>query len=243
MFTFYLYPEQALQYRNEYKFICDNTQMIQIEDSIRTLCFRDPHSGKDGKYCIRSLYYDTSDDKYYFQTKNGEDSRYKYRIRIYNRSDGHISLERKESLHGKKRKVTQCLSRDEYDRVFISGPDQSLYGPGPLLNEFISENNLYLLEPRVIIEYSRTPYIFPIGNVRITFDRHLLAAFPQDIFAENLSGINILEEPLGILEVKYDDLLPGSIQNALSYFNLMPATFSKYTRAREALAGYLGELS
>ena len=94
----------------------------------------------------------------------------------------------------------------------------------------------------MIIEYERTPYVYPIGNVRITFDRRLKSARPVDLFDGFSPGMDVLKNGAGILEVKYDDVLPGAISDALHSFDLYPETFSKYSFAREALAGQIGDL-
>ena len=40
----------------------------------------------------------------------------------------------------------------------------------PLLNRFLVLHYTQLLHPAVIVDYMRTPFLFPEGNVRVTFD-------------------------------------------------------------------------
>lgn len=49
------------KYRNELKYVCLESELIQITKRIETFCRLDPHVGKKGIYRIRSIYFD---DKY-----------------------------------------------------------------------------------------------------------------------------------------------------------------------------------
>ena len=98
----------------------------------------------------------------------------------------------------------------------------------------------YSLKPVTIIEYLRVPYVYPVGNVRITFDRNILASDSTDLFADNLTGSEVLFDGSGILEVKYDDVLPGAISRIFSAYDLQAGSFSKYVRAMDALSGIYG---
>ncbi len=209
-----------------------------IEDKIRAICMPDSHAGPDGLYLIRSLYFDSPDNMFYAQTRNGLDHRYKYRIRIYDKSDSRITLERKESLHGKKHKDISVIPGDLLEAV-LEGRD---YGSeDDLVSRFFLDRKLFLLEPRVIIEYSRAPYVYSIGNVRITFDKSIFASDSFDLFKNDLTGIDVLPGGHGILEVKYDDVLPGAIKKMFNSYDLQAVSFSKYVRAVDAMNGIVGE--
>lgn len=226
-----------MEYRNELKFVCDLSKLKLIEKAVGLVCFPDPHAGSDGRYIIRSMYFDSPDNMYYFHTKNGLDHRNKYRIRIYNGSDGYISLECKESLHGKKHKDIQQISKNFYENILDGVYDYS--GKG-LLERFSIDCNRFLLKPVTIIEYNRVPYVYPIGNVRITIDTAIIASSMNDLFSDQLCGVNVLPGSYGVLEVKYDDVLPGAITHVLSGYDLQVSSFSKYVKARDALWGNVG---
>ena len=212
--------------------------MMRVEDCVRALCFPDPHAGPDGSYTIRSLYLDSPGRLYYLQTRNGEDKRLKYRIRIYNGSDSRIALERKESLHGKKSKAVSVISREVCDSI-LSGKEFDPADDDLMI--YAADRAKNLLAPSAVIEYIRDAYVHPVGNVRITFDRRILASSSEDLFAESLAGTDVLRDGSGILEVKYDDVLPGAIGRMLRPFDLQPVSFSKYVGSIDAINGNMGD--
>ena len=61
----------------------------------------DPHTNKERKYNIRSLYFDDYYNSCFYENENGTDPREKLRIRIYNCSSERITLECKRKEHGK----------------------------------------------------------------------------------------------------------------------------------------------
>lgn len=211
-----------------------------METKVRALCRLDTHAAAAGSYPIRSLYFDTVDDLCYQENLAGADHRRKYRIRIYDAHRDQIQLECKSTLHDRKRKETCALSREQYDMLVGNIPAYQLPNfrntelPA-LLKRFLTEQRTELLQPKVIVEYNRTPYVFPAGNVRITFDRTIRSS-PQ--IAEFLGTCriyrSILPPDIHILEVKYDRMLPGAILDLLTGGqDLSRTSFSKYALCRK----------
>ena len=46
-------------------------------------------------------------------------------------------------------------------------------GTPPLLNKLVMLMKTTLMQPKVIVEYDRVPYIYPLGNVRVTLDENI----------------------------------------------------------------------
>ena len=89
------------------------------------------------------------------------------------------------------------------------------------------------LRPKVIVEYDRNAYVYPPGNVRITFDRNVRAGWDMNHFLQKREqNYHYLEEGR-IVEVKYDELLPGFIERMLETGNMQQISFSKYCLCRE----------
>ena len=89
-------------------------------------------------------------------------------------------------------------------------------------------------QEKVIVDYERTVYVCPIGNVRVTFDRNISSSTDFKHFGEK----NIAKRPImpcghHILEVKYDELLPDYIYKSLEIEALQRTTFSKYYLCRK----------
>ncbi len=221
-------------YRHELKFLCEERQLYFMEQKLRHICRRDIHAGESGVYSIKSLYFDTVDDKCYHENQAGVDDRKKYRIRIYNNNVDVIKLECKYSKRGMKAKESCEISRQQCD-CLTRNPLWTWGGQQGLLGRFLTERNIELLMPKVIVEYRRTPYVFPAGNVRITFDRGIRSSCQVTGFpGQDRAYRSILPENVHILEVKYDEGLPAAILELLAAGQeLRRISFSKYALCRE----------
>ena len=90
--------------------------------------------------------------------------------------------------------------------------------------------------PKVLIEYDRIAYLYPVSDVRITFDKNLRAAVnPYGICEEKPFYVPLMEPDRGILEVKYNDYLPDVIKQIINIKNLEVTSFSKYGVGRDVL--------
>lgn len=99
----------------------------------------------------------------------------------------------------------------------------------------IVQEHLQFLHPAVIVEYERTAFTYPIGNVRITFDRNISAiADPLGFFSAQNARIPVLPTHEHVLEVKYDELLPDHIAQLLELDTLTQTACSKYFLCRQA---------
>jgi len=204
---------EGLQLRHELKYYIDPTQYHILRSRISALLSQDPHAGPDGRYHIRSLYFDDFKNTALFEKQAGIPRRKKYRMRIYDYSDAVIKLEKKIKLDQYIGKESTQITRQEADRIlavdvaFLAGSDKRL------LRAFYIESRRNLLRPNVIVDYYREAYIHPMGNVRITFDIGLhtgldcVALFDREFFT-----MGAIEEPGAILEIKYDNFLPQAIR-------------------------------
>ena len=224
-------------YRSELKFLCSVTELKKIEAAISMVCFLDSHGDSEGNYSIRSLYYDTTDDKCYYECKAGLDYRKKYRIRIYDESTDYIRLECKIGLHGKKRKESEVLSKETFEKI-VGNSYAVFKHTGSVLDEFILSQKRGLV-PRVVVGYKRTAYVYPAGNVRITFDRDISAIPPEMFLDKACKGIYVLKPSIGVLEVKFDEFLPPLLMDILRGFNLKQSSFSKYVYCVDAMSGMI----
>lgn len=219
-------------YRHELKFICSQSDLLLLENQIRFICPIDAYAGPSNSYNIRSIYFDSMDNEAYYENENGDNDRSKYRIRIYDYSDKIIKLEQKSSHNGLKHKISCTLTREQCDSILIGdevipGKDQSL------LSSFLAQRRIQPLLPKVTVDYNRTPYVHPIGNVRITFDRNIRSSSYIDLFQKDIPSRPILPLGAGLLEVKYDEVLPGAILEVLREgHELHRTTFSKYYLCR-----------
>ena len=84
--------DREKKYRHEQKYCCTKGQFEVIRNTIKGMMGKDVHANGDGKYQIRSLYFDDLWDSCFRENEDGSNPREKFRIRIYDRSAGRISL-------------------------------------------------------------------------------------------------------------------------------------------------------
>ena len=225
-------------YRHELKFLCSVGQKAILRPRLMGLMKPDAHAGPSGRYRVRSLYFDSGHSGY-LANENGDEPREKYRIRIYNGSAERIRLERKEKRRGLTRKTSCALSREQCLCLMKGEAPPPKDGDPWLLKNLCALIATGGMAPSVIVEYDRTPYVYPLGNVRITFDENICASDCVSAFLEpELPRRPILAPGRLVLEVKYDELLPDYIHQALQTENLRRTAFSKfYLCARYNLNG------
>lgn len=202
-------------YRHELKFICTQPMMYIAEDRLRHICRPDRHGGADGSYRVRSLYFDTPDDRCFQDNLAGTDRRGKYRVRIYNGLAGFIRLECKHSRRGLKLKESCRITEDQCRRLMAGGMVRDAGTDQGLLVRFLVDRSMKLLMPKVIVEYVRTPWVCSAGNVRITFDRRISSSPDIGRFLEEGAAYrSVMPQGMHIMEVKYDKVLPGAVAAA-----------------------------
>lgn len=224
-------------YRNEWKYVCHEADIISICERLRGILDFDEH-GNNGSYSIHSLYFDDYADTCALETEAGVGSRYKYRIRYYGDDPQFLRLERKEKLYGRCYKKSCRLSVEEYRYIINGEYDKLLYETeNPVLQQFLICAMTRRFVPKVIIDYERTAFVEPITNIRITADRNISASYQVDEF---LTGdylkVPILEKNRHVLEVKFDYILPRAVRNVITKQNMIQTSFSKYYLGRKRLS-------
>lgn len=235
MRNLHLHPEDIHRekFRNELKYICSEGELIQIHSRVQMLCYADAHVGPEGIYNIRSIYFDDLQNRYFFENENGTDPREKFRIRTYNASDSRITLECKKKERSMTHKDSCQLSKEQYQKI-LDGSLSASDVNSTLLEKFYLIQEQRHLQPKVIVAYERTPFVYTFGNVRITFDRNIGSSTDISAFFDPYLPVRPIL-PLGknILEVKYDELLPNFLYDAMSLGSLRQTTFSKYYLCRK----------
>ena len=221
--------ENTARLRHEFKYLCTETTLSIVQSRVARMMQLDAHASEQATYDIRSLYFDDIYGSCYRDNENGTDPREKFRIRIYNGNADRISLELKQKVRGKTRKLSCPITQEQCILLIHGEPLPSSAAYPPLLRKFLIQTRTRLLKPSVIVEYSRMPYIYRNGNVRVTLDRNISASMSFEHFLEHeISKRPITEAGTHILEVKYDEFLPDPIHNALQVDNLQYTSFSKY---------------
>lgn len=193
----------------------------------------DKHAGADGKYVIRSTYFDNFANKVLNEKKEGYINRDKYRVRIYGQSSAIINLEHKSKRNNLTFKTKCAISQAEYEKMRLGDISWMEEDERGLLRDLYQEMSYRQLRPTTVVDYVREAYIYPFGNVRVTFDSKVQSSLRNtDMFNPNLPMVDVLEQNLVILEVKYDDYLPDIIKYLLQSVDTRAEAYSKYQLSR-----------
>ena len=213
-------------YRHEYKYFISDAAAYLLKRRLPHIMKPDPHCGGAGGYTIRSLYFDDFTGSAFQDKVAGVRERTKYRIRYYNYDDSAIKLERKEKLGGLTRKLSQDITREEalaLERCRVPADVQGLMG------ELRRGCRFDGLRPRVLVDYDRAPFVCADGNTRITLDENLRTRpYCAGLFASHCAMQPVLAPDQVILEVKFDDFLPGYLSEALEDIPKISIAVSKY---------------
>ena len=223
----------SMKYRHEYKYPVSDLEAAVLKERLKGIMISDPHSGSTGAYIISSLYFDDYYHSCYYENENGTDPREKFRIRIYNNSSDVINLECKRKEHSKTLKTSCRLSKEQVENILHSIPLKCDEETDPLLHKFIELQNTKGLKPKVIVEYKRMPFIYRAGNVRVTFDSHLVSSsYIEQFLNGDYPKRPIFPSGQLLLEVKFDEFLPDYLYDIMQLNNITQTAFSKYYLCR-----------
>ena len=220
-----------LRYRHEWKHEISYADLLAIRQRLRAVAESDPHA-QGGRYLIRSLYFDNLDDKALREKIDGVNLREKFRIRYYNGDTSVIHLEKKSRRAGLGTKFSAALSREEAQRIVDGDPDWMMDSGRPLVQELYCKMRWQGLRPKVIVDYTREPFIYHPGNVRVTFDYDIRTGLScTDFLNPDCVTIPAGDAPI-LLEVKWDAFLPNIIRDAVQTPGRHAEAFSKYAQCR-----------
>lgn len=217
--------------RHECKHLIGGSDMPVLRARLRAVAQPDCH-GSDGKYAVRSLYFDDPWDSALREKQDGVDGREKFRIRYYDGDTSLIHLEKKRKRGGSGTKDKAPLSREEVQTILDGCSEWMRTADRPLIRELYAKMGANGLRPHTVVDYTREAFTFGPGNVRVTLDYDLRTClgFAGFLDPEGLT-IPVWDAPI-ILEVKWDAFLPDVIRDAVQLPGRRTQAFSKYAACR-----------
>ena len=219
------------QYRHEWKHEISFSDRLALQARLGAVCRPDPHA-PGGLYQIRSLYFDTPADRALREKLDGVSRREKFRIRYYNLDTSLIHLEKKSKRGGLGTKESAVLSAGEVRAILEGDLDWMARSGRTLVWELYQKMRFQLLRPKVIVDYTREPFVYPPGNVRVTLDYNLRAGLSPARFLDPDCVTLPAGDAHAILEVKWDEYLPEVIRMAVQLPGRRASAFSKYAACR-----------
>ena len=225
---------QEKHYRHEMKYQIAYGDYLAMRKRLAAVMEKDPHTMEDGRYRIRSIYFDNTEDKALREKADGVSKREKFRIRYYNDDLSFITLEKKMKINNLCLKYDARITEEECRKLLQGDRGWMKSHPEELVRELSAKMNYQRLRPKVLVSYVREPYIYRAGNVRVTFDSEVRTSlFRQEFLTGKTDDISATDTPKDrILEVKYDAFLPGIIQDIIQVPGIRQQAFSKYGACR-----------
>ena len=224
------------QYRHELKYIISEGEHKLLATRIKACLKQDYYASlSGGEYLIRSLYFDDPFDSALWEKASGVGSRDKFRIRIYNYSDSAIKLERKHKEGQYIKKDSVSISREDCEQIVRGRFECLKHNDSPFAMQFYGIFKANHLRPKVLVDYTREPYVFPAEDVRITFDKNVRTAMRcTDLFNPNVVTYPVWDLcNCMVLEVKFNESLPLYVQELLTLGASERTAASKYVFCRQ----------
>lgn len=221
-----------MNYRHERKYEITYADGQILERRLPFIMQKDIH-GVNGRYTVRSLYFDNLYDKALLEKINGVNNREKFRLRYYDNDTSVIRLEKKSKRNGMSCKQSASLEQAAVRRILQGDVAWLQDCENPLLQEFYMKYIQQGIRPKTIVNYTRTAFTYRPGNVRVTIDTNIRTGLYGKDFL-NVDCITLpVAEPHRLLEVKWDAYLPEVIWMAIQLGNQGEQAFSKYAACRE----------
>ena len=220
-----------MKYRHEWKHEISYMDMLTLRSRLSAVTKRDAHT-IDGKYFIRSLYFDNASDKALREKIDGVNKREKFRIRFYNHDTSVMHLEKKSKINGLGVKENAPLTAQQAQAIVDGDYAWMIKSEEPLINELYTKIMTQGLRPKTIVDYTREPFVFAAGNVRVTLDYNIRTGLRYtDFLNPDCVTIPAGNAPI-ILEVKWDEYLPDIIKDIVQIPSCRSGAFSKYATCR-----------
>ncbi len=219
-----------MKFRHELKHEISQIELLMLRTRLRAVASPDRHA-ENGSYLVDSLYFDTAADKALREKLDGVNVREKFRIRFYNGDSSFIRLEKKSKVNGLCAKQSAPVTVAEVQALLDGDTAWMAQSDAPLIRELYAKMRAGLM-PKAIVSYTREPFVFPAGNVRVTLDYNIRSSLDCRSFLDP----ERISLPTGgdsiVLEVKWDEFLPDVIRDTVQLPDCRSTAFSKYAVSR-----------
>lgn len=218
--------------RTELKHEITKMDCYLLRNKLKHFMRVDPHAKKDGKYLIRSVYFDNFDNKVLTEKKEGFFQRDKFRVRLYDYNMEYLNLEKKSKRNNLTYKQKCRITAEEYEKLRGGHISWMEKDHRMLIRDLYVQMNLFQIKPVTVVDYEREVFIYEHGNVRVTFDGSIKTSFRNnDLLNPDLAMVETNPDVV-VLEVKYDEFIPDVIKYMLQLGDRSKGTYSKYQISR-----------
>lgn len=220
-----------MHFRHEMKIEISLSDCMQIRMRLNAVMKKDAH-GENGRYEIRSLYFDNIDDRALTEKTDGVNRREKYRIRMYDRNPNFLKLEVKRKINALTNKESCVIGRERVHEILTGNTAWMPLSDSRLIRDLYDKMRFEGFRPKTIVEYTREAFVYPAGNVRVTLDYDIRTGMTgTDFLCADCVTVPAWDGRI-LLEVKWDAFLPDVIRDAIHVDGRTTGAFSKYAQAR-----------
>lgn len=219
--------------RSELKYLISDQQYQILVKRLRQILPLDQNSKNDQGYLVRSLYFESYNNRSFSETSEGFLLRKKYRLRIYDLETTQAKLEIKHKINNQTHKESALISKETAIKITQGDYADLLKYDDEILNRIYAKFTLGAYKPKALLQYQREAFFVDSLNIRITFDRDICVNNSNfDIFLKTMTMTPILERDKKLLEIKFDKILPDYVKEILQINQFEKTGFSKYFTAR-----------
>lgn len=233
--------------REEKKYVITRDDYYKLRHKISQVMHRDFHSDnslykhrKGEGYTIRSLYFDSLDDRDYLEKIEGIELRRKLRIRTYMNDPTFCMLEIKKKQGQYQKKTSYRLTKEQGERLIHGDYSMLLELNHPFLLECYYMISQHVYRPMSVVTYEREAFVAKENKIRITFDQMIRGSESNfNIFSHQLPEIPFFDPYYVVLEVKYSGFLLQYIKDLLVEVEKEQLSVSKYCLSRTVSKHFL----
>lgn len=220
--------------RSELKYIISGQQYHDLVKILSRFLPRDKNSRNDKGYFVRSLYFDSHNNRSIREKQEGLLFRKKYRMRIYDLSAKEVRFEIKHKIGDRIFKEITTISKESALKA-INGNYVDLLGYNDdILNRIYAKFTLGNYKPKLTLDYQREVFCSDLLNIRITIDSNICASRTNfNIFSSNLNTTPLMLDNKYLLEIKFNKILPDHLRKILQINSFEKTDFSKYLIGRK----------
>ncbi len=218
-------------YRHEVKHAIPPQEVPLLRRRLAAALPPDPH-GAQGVYAVRSLYFDSPEDKALREKLDGVNEREKFRLRLYDGDASLILLEKKAKRGGLGCKTQAPLTVGEVRALLGGDTAWMAQSPAPLVRELYAKMHAQGLRPRTLVDYTRAAFVYGPGDVRVTLDSDIRTGLRSLAFLDPAAPTVPAPDAGAVLEIKWGAFLPDLVRALAGVPGCRAAAFSKYAACR-----------
>ena len=220
-------------FRFEKKFLINQQQYYELTNYLSKVMTLDTNSKGEG-YTIRSLYFDSLDDRDFHEKNDGIELRRKIRLRTYMNNPEFGLLEMKKKQGDRQKKTSLRLSAADSRELIKCKTNILLNQQSQFAADCYVTMMMHNYRPKSVVTYERKAFVAKENKIRVTFDRNIRGTESNyDIFSNKLKENYLMDPSLVVLEVKYNGFLLSYIKNLLIQVEKNELSVSKYSLSRK----------